>query len=202
MPYTRPTKLDPPVDPARDHLLGEENAELALVEYGNYARDSCHAAHEVVAGLRDRFGSRMRYVFRHRPAGENNSAVRAAELAEFASATTGRFWPVHDALMKRGPAISASDLEEIAREFNLPSRDGEHAAAYETARRRVQEDRQSAKRSGVIVTQPSSSMAAVTKALGMRTHSLRRCSAGSATACTLRRSISSAGRLPLGFFFC
>ena len=108
MPQTRPTKLDPPVDPARDHLLGDENAELALVEYGNYTRDSCHAAHEVVAGLRDRFGSRMRYVFRH--------------------------------------------LEEIAREFNLPSRDGEHAAAYETARRRVQEDRQSAKRSGVIVT--------------------------------------------------
>ena len=152
MPYTRPTKLDPPVDPARDHLLGDENAELALVEYGNYTRDSCHAAHEVIAGLRDRFGSRMRYVFRHRPAGENNSAVRAAELAEFASATTGQFWPMHDALMKRGPAISVSDLEEIAREFNLPSRDGEHAAAFETARRRVQEDRQSAKRSGVIVT--------------------------------------------------
>ena len=103
MPYTRPTKLDPPVDPARDHLLGDENAELALVEYGNYTRDSCHAAHEVVADLRDRFGSRMRYVFRHRPAGENNNAVRAAELAEFASAITGQFWPVHDALMKRGP---------------------------------------------------------------------------------------------------
>ena len=152
MPYTRPTKLDPPVDPARDHLLGDENAELALVEYGNYTRDSCHAAHEVVADLRDRFGSRMRYVFRHRPAGENNNAVRAAELAEFASEMTGQFWPVHDALMKRGPSISASDLEEIAREFNLPSHDGEHAGAYEAARRRVQEDRQSAKRSGVIVT--------------------------------------------------
>ena len=152
MPQTRPTKLDPPVDRDRDHMLGDENAELTLVEFGNYARESCHAAHEVVSDLRDRFGSRMRYVFRHRPAGENNNAVRAAELAEFAYETTGEFWPVHDALMKRGRVISTSDLEEIAREFKLPSPDGEHAAAFERAQKRVQENLQSAKRSGVIIT--------------------------------------------------
>lgn len=152
MPQPRPTKLDPPVDLTRDHVLGGDAAELTLVEYGNYARDSCHAAHEVVASLRDRFGSRMRYVFRHRPAGENNNAHRAAELAEFAHQTTGDFWPLHDALMKRGPAYKADDLGEIAREFNLPPRDGEHAAAYAAARARVQEDVQSAKRSGVIIT--------------------------------------------------
>ena len=132
-------------------MLGDENAELTLVEFGNYARESCHAAHEVVSDLRDRFGSRMRYVFRHRPAGENNNAVRAAELAEFAYETTGEFWPVHDALMKRGRVISTSDLEEIAREFKLPSPDGEHAAAFERAQKRVQENLQSAKRSGGLV---------------------------------------------------
>jgi len=93
MAYTRPTKLDPPVDLARDHSLGEEGAELTLVEYGNYARDSCHAAHAVVSDLRDRFGSRMRYVFRHRPAGGKTNALRAAELAEFAAEITGNFGP-------------------------------------------------------------------------------------------------------------
>ena len=152
MAQARPTRLDPPVDPARDHLLGDEAADLTLVEYGNYARDSCHAAHEVVSDLRDRFGDRMRYVFRHRPAGENNNAHRAAELAEVAYQTTGKFWPVHDALMKRGPSFTDGDFEQIAREFNLPSRDGENAAAYAAAKARVREDVQSAKRSGVIIT--------------------------------------------------
>ena len=133
-------------------MLGDPAAELTLVEYGNYARDSCHAAHEVVSDLRDRFGSQMRYVFRHRPAGENNNALRAAELAEFAFATTGEFWPVHDALMKRGPGVSTNELEEITREFNLPPPNGEHAAAYEEAKKRVQEDLRSAKRSGVLIT--------------------------------------------------
>lgn len=152
MAHRRPTRLDPPVDLQRDHVLGRPEAELTLVEYGNYARDSCHAAHEVVADLRDRFGDRMRYVFRHRPAGENEGARRAAELAEFASQTTGKFWPVHDALMKHGPAFSAEDFEKIARDFNLPPPDGEHAPAHATAKARVQEDLQSAKRSGVIIT--------------------------------------------------
>src|SRR3954449_4903356 len=120
MVHARPTKLDSPVDLTRDHSLGDQKAELTLVEYGNYARDSCRVAHEVVSDLRDRFGSRMRYVFRHRPAGKNNNALRAAELAEFAYEVTGEFWPVHNALVKRGPAITTSDLEQIAREFNLP----------------------------------------------------------------------------------
>ena len=54
--------------------------------------------------------------------------------------------------MKRGPAFTADDFEQIAREFDLPSRDGENAAAYADAKARVQEDVQSAKRSGVVIT--------------------------------------------------
>jgi NhaA family Na+:H+ antiporter len=151
MAHARPTKLDPPVDPERDHILGNPEAELTLVEYGNYTRRSCHAAHEVIADLRDRFGERMRYVFRQRPAGESGIARRAAELAEYACQTTGEFWPIHDALMKRGPAFTAEDLEQIAREFDLPPRE-QHAAAASAAELRVEEDLDSAHRSGVVMT--------------------------------------------------
>lgn len=145
----RPTRLDPPVDPQRDHILGNPEAELTLVEYGNYTRRSCHVAHELVADLRDRFGDRLRYVFRHRPAGDNGIARRAAELAEVAAQTTGDFWPVHDALMKRAHAFTHTELDQIAGEFGLPAHGGEHAAA---AKARVQEDVEGAHRSGVVMT--------------------------------------------------
>src|SRR5689334_11938645 len=121
-------KLDPPVDLDRDHVLGPPDAELTLVEYGSYACPHCCAVHEVVEGLRSRFGDRMRYVFRHMPVSGNENAVRAAELAEYAAATTGRFWQVHEALMERGLAFSEGGLGQIAREFNLPS-GTEHDAA-------------------------------------------------------------------------
>ena len=147
-----PTRLDPPVDVSRDHVLGPPDAELTLVEYGSYACPHCHAVHEVIEGLRSRFGDRMRYVFRQLPAAGNEAANRASELAEHAALTTGRFWEVHEALMERGPAFSPGDLERIARDFDLPPIDAAHEPDLEAARARVREDVQSAERSGARVT--------------------------------------------------
>jgi NhaA family Na+:H+ antiporter len=144
-------KLDPPIDLDRDHVLGSADAELTLVEYGSYACRPCHAVHEVIEGLRSRFGERMRYVFRHLPVSGSEDAVRASELAEYAAETTGQFWEVHEALMERGPAFSADDFGQIAREFNLPSI-AAHEGARAAAQARVREDVESARRSGARVT--------------------------------------------------
>ena len=114
MADTTPNMLDPAVDVDRDHVLGDPDAEMTLVEYGSYACPQCHAVHEVIEGLRSRFGERMRYVFRHLPVARKDDATRAAELAEYAAETTGRFWDVHEALMERGPAFGEGDLERIA----------------------------------------------------------------------------------------
>src|ERR1044072_4191048 len=114
-------KLDPPIDLDHDHVLGPPDAELTLVEYGSYTCPHVHALHEVIEGLGSGFGERMRYVFRHLPVADNENALHAAALAEYAAETTGRFWAVHEALMERGRAFSEGDFERIARDFNLPS---------------------------------------------------------------------------------
>ena len=152
MSYTRPSRLDRPVDLRSEHFLGNTAAEMTLVEYGSYACPSCHAAHEIVANLRDRFGDRMLYAFRHLPISSSEDAHRAAELAEYAAETTGEFWTVHDALMKRGPVFADGELESIAEEFDLPPRDEAHMAPRRAAEARVQDDVESARRSGALVT--------------------------------------------------
>ena len=152
MANTRPTKLDPAVDLSRDHVLGPPDAEVTLVEYGSYACRNCHAGHEVVEGLRSRFGDRMRYVFRHLPVSGSEDAVRAAELAEYAAESVGRFWEVHEALMERGPAFAAGDFGRIARQFNLPPSDAANEPTFAAAQARVCEDVESARRSGLRVT--------------------------------------------------
>src|SRR5690242_20932512 len=129
MVTTRPIMLDPPVDVERDHVLGPLDAEMTLVEYGSYACPHCHTVHEVIEGLRSRFGERMRYVFRHLPVADSEDATRAAELAEYAARTTGRFWGVHEALMERGPAIAEGDLGRVARDFDLPPADAAQGPA-------------------------------------------------------------------------
>ena len=143
--------LSPPVDLARDHVLGPPDAEMTLVEYGSYACPQCQIVHEIVEELRNRFGDRMRYVFRHLPIAGNAAAIRAAELTELA-AEAGRFWEAHEALMERGPALAEGDLEQIAIELGLPPRLGGPAPASGVARARVQENVESARLSGVRVT--------------------------------------------------
>jgi NhaA family Na+:H+ antiporter len=149
---TRPNMLYPSVDADRDHVLGPCDAPITLVEYGSYACPRCHAVHEVIEGLRNRFGERMRYVYRHAPVVDNENAVRAAELAEYAAQTGERFWDVHEALMERGPVISERDLIQIERDFKLPPRDAAHEPVFAAAQAKVRENTESAERSGALVT--------------------------------------------------
>ncbi|HEX2228648.1 MAG TPA: Na+/H+ antiporter NhaA [Candidatus Binatia bacterium] len=148
----RPTRLDPPVNDRADHVLGDAGAEITLVEYGSYNCPTCRAANGVIADLRDRFGARMRYVFRHRPITDNDVARRAAELAQYADESTGQYWQAHEALMRRGPALRREDLDDIAAELRLPPLNGTHQEEWRRAQAKVQEDISSAWRSGARVS--------------------------------------------------
>ena len=148
MAHVRPTKLDPPVDVRHDHILGDPEAELTLVQYGSYADFRCRAVHTVVEGLRNHFGDRMRYVFRHLPVEGKKDALRAAEVAERVAATTGKFWEVHEAFMERGPTLTAAHIEEVARDHGRAENDATNHPHAEAAKARVREDIESAKRSG------------------------------------------------------
>jgi len=145
-------RLDPPANSRPDHALGDPGAPITLVEYGSYNCPSCRAANEIITDLRDRFGDRLRYVFRHRPISGDAVARRAAELAQYAHETTGEYWPAHAALMKRGPTLQPKDFEAVAADLDLPSPDGAHEEAWRRAQSKVQEDIDSAWRSGAQVS--------------------------------------------------
>ncbi|HEU4685806.1 MAG TPA: Na+/H+ antiporter NhaA [Nitrospira sp.] len=152
MAQPRPIKLDRPVDIRRDHILGSPEADMTLVEYGSYTCSRCHAVHQVVTNLRDRFGDRLRYVFRHLPPTGDDEAHQAAKLAEYAAVPGARFWEIHDALMTGGPTFTSPDFERIAKQFNVAAGDERDPSACDAARRRVQEDIDSARRSGALMT--------------------------------------------------
>jgi NhaA family Na+:H+ antiporter len=141
-------RLDRPVDTSYDHTLGPDRADLTLVEYGSYACPYCRAANEEVAKLRDRFGNRLRYVFRQRPITGSDLARRAAEVAESAS-DEDTFWRGHVALMTRSQALTEEDLSTVVGDLGLAPDDPDTAAR---AKARVDVDVESAHKSGVRVT--------------------------------------------------
>jgi NhaA family Na+:H+ antiporter len=152
MTSARADRLDRDVDPQRDHILGDGSAEVTLVEYGSYVCSYCHAAHDVIRTLRDQFGDRMRYVYRHLPLTDRHEATAAAEIVEYAAATGADFWEAHDALMSRGPVFTDDELREIAARFQVPPRDQWEPDAARMADTHVREDARSGIRSGARVT--------------------------------------------------
>ncbi len=145
-------RLDRPVDEAYDHVLGPADAQVTLVEYGSYACPYCRAANDQIAKVRDAFGERLRYVFRHRPLTGSEIARRAAELAERAG-DPERFWRAHIALMTRSGSLTEDDLRAVAEDLALARADPEDAErTTRQARARVEADERSARASGVMIT--------------------------------------------------
>jgi Na+:H+ antiporter, NhaA family len=142
--------LNPPVDPARDHVRGAEEAPVTLVEYGDFQCPYCGDAYPVVRELQERFGDRVRFAFRHMPLADlHPRAPFAAEAAEAAGAQ-GRFWEMHDRLFEHQLELGDAELRGHAEaigiddreRFDAELRDRVHAA-------RVEADHRSGARSGV-----------------------------------------------------
>ncbi len=142
-------RLDRPVDPVRDHILGPPSAPITLVEYGSYACPHCRVANERIGAVRTEFGDRLRYVFRHRPLTGNELARQAAELAETARSPEA-FWDAHVALMSRSSTLTEEDLGAVAQQLGLAELESTEAERIRAAARaHVDADVSSAHASGV-----------------------------------------------------
>jgi Na+:H+ antiporter, NhaA family len=148
----RGNRLDRPVDGRLDHTLGPSDAAITLVEYGSYACPYCRAANERIAEVRDQFGERLRYVFRHKPLAGNPLARPAAELVERAPDAED-FWAAHVKLMTRSDVLTEEDLISVAQDLGVKDDDDPLVRdAALLAKARVDGDEASAAASGALIT--------------------------------------------------
>jgi protein-disulfide isomerase len=113
-------ELTPPLS-AEDHVDGPDRAELELVMYGDFQCPYCTAAYPILKRVRDRFGPRLLFAFRHFPLREiHPDAERAAEAAE-AAAAQGAFWEMHDRMYESRGALGREELIGYAAELGLDS---------------------------------------------------------------------------------
>ncbi|MDO8188173.1 Na+/H+ antiporter NhaA [Conexibacter sp. JD483] len=143
-----PTILDPPVDPARDHVRGPVDAPMTLVEYADFECPFCGRATGMVKELRRRFGDDLRYVIRHLPLVDVHPHAELAAQAMEEAGDQGRFWELHDKLFDHQDELEFEDLLGYAGKLGIDVE--EMARALQDGRhlRRVQEDVMSAEASG------------------------------------------------------
>ncbi|MEZ0358583.1 Na+/H+ antiporter NhaA [Mycobacterium sp. SA01] len=85
-------KLVRDVDPERDHIRGRVDAPLTLVEYGDFECPFCSRATGSIDEVREYFGDRLRYVWRHLPLERVHPRAIDAARASEAAALQGKFF--------------------------------------------------------------------------------------------------------------
>lgn len=106
---------------SKDHLQGDFNAPVIMVEYGDYECPHCGHAYLIVKRVQKHFGKRLGFVFRNFPLQEMHpNAENAAEAAEFA-AVHDRYWEMHDGIYENQILLSEAFLLELAESLGLPS---------------------------------------------------------------------------------
>jgi Na+/H+ antiporter NhaA/predicted DsbA family dithiol-disulfide isomerase len=137
------------VDPEHDHVRGNVDAPVTIVEYGDFQCPYCASAAPVIEQLLERFEGDLRYVWRHLPLSDVHPDAQIAAEASEAAARQGRFWEMHDRLIGDNDDLRLSTLYRHAAALELDYEQFEDDLTRRRHRARIAEDVASADMSGV-----------------------------------------------------
>jgi len=102
-----------------DHIQGDDNAPLEIVEYGDYQCPYCGMAYPIIKQVQKELGKKVKLIFRNFPLSQMHpNAMNAAGAAE-AAAKQGKFWEMHDKLYENQESLEPLDLDRYAQELDL-----------------------------------------------------------------------------------
>lgn len=139
-------KLVRPVDPDRDHIRGNPDAELTLVEYGDFECPFCSRATGAIDEVRAHFGDRLCYVWRHFPHSRVHPRAFDAARASEGAAKQDRFWEMTRQLFAHQDDLEWSDIYRYAVAIGLDIEQFDHDVRVHGSKvlHRVQDDAQDA----------------------------------------------------------
>jgi protein-disulfide isomerase len=91
---------------------------VTLVEFSDFECPFCSRAAAVVEKIREKYGDRVRFVFRQFPLPMHQNAHEAAE-ASLAAHAQGKFWQFHDVLFENQKQLDKASLEDHAKQVGL-----------------------------------------------------------------------------------
>jgi hypothetical protein len=81
-----------------DHVLGNPDAKVTVIEYGDFQCPGCGAFYPVQKQVTDKYKNEVRFIFRNFPLSTLHPNARAAAAAAEAAGLQGKYWEMHDQL--------------------------------------------------------------------------------------------------------
>lgn len=144
------------VSPGDDHIRGNPEATISLVEYSDFECPFCKRFHPSAAQLVDNNGGKVNWVYRHFPLDFHNpGAQKQAEASECAAKLGGNeaFWSYSDLIYARttsnGNGFPVNNLVPLAVEIGLEEKPFKQCLESEEMRERVRRDYENGVLSGI-----------------------------------------------------
>jgi protein-disulfide isomerase len=99
-------------------IRGNPNAPVTVIEFSDFQCPYCIRARPTVNRVREAYGDKVRWVFRHFPLAFHNEAEKAAEAAACAG-DQGKFWEMHDRLWASNGKLPVVELKALATAIGL-----------------------------------------------------------------------------------
>ena len=106
----------------KDIFVGNTDAPVTLMEFGEYENEDCAKVNEIVKQLLDEFDGQIRFNFRHFPQTKiHQRSLKAAEAA-VAAAQEGKFWEMHNVLFSNRRNLGTVSLKLHSREAGISNK--------------------------------------------------------------------------------
>lgn len=145
-----------PVSAERDHIYGNPDATISLIEYSDFECPYCKRFHPTAKELVDASDGEINWVYRHFPLDFHNpGAQKQAEASECAAELGGddKFWAYTDALYERtasgGRGFPLDQLVPLAAELGMDEAAFEECVESGRHENRIKEDISEGIRAGI-----------------------------------------------------
>lgn len=110
---------------ASDHIFGNKDAKVTLLEYSDLECPFCKSAHPTMQELMKNYGDKIRWAYRHFPLSFHQNAQKEAEASECVASLGGNdaFWKFVNAIFDRttanGTGFALDKLGPLAAEVGV-----------------------------------------------------------------------------------
>jgi len=103
----------------KDVFVGDKNAPVTLMEFGEYENEDCAKANEIVKQLLEKYEGKIKFNFRHFPQTKIHQRSLKASESAVAAAQSGKFWEMHNILFEKRRNLGTTSLKLHSKEAGI-----------------------------------------------------------------------------------